>query len=189
MLSRMGELVELLDSENLLVLATHPGDEVVWCGALIARACLRGRPPLVAIMTDGGQDDALAEARAAQARAAAAALGLPDGRLFLLGLHRGTAPAPGSTLFQALVAGLHFLMWSRDCGVIVAPEGGDADARAAAAAARLLAEETGVALMHHGTGPARLAPGPAKAAALEAYNLPPMTGDEAFLMPSGRPSC
>ncbi len=189
MLLCMSELAALIDRENLLVLATHPGEEVFWCGALIARACARGRPPMVAIMTDGGQDTELAEARARQARAAAAALGLPEGRLFLLGLHRGTAPAPGSGLFRALVAGLHFLMWSRDCGVILAPADGDADARAAGEAARVLAAESCVALMRHGQGPARLASGPAKAAALAAYSLPPMPGDETYLMPSGRPRC
>ena len=185
----MGDLVEWLEYENLLVLATHPGEEVLHCGALIARACARGRPPLVAIMTDGGQDSALAEARAQQARAAAMALGLPEGRLFLLGIHRGTAPQAGSALFAALVSGLHFLMWSRDCGVIVAPAAGDGDAASAAAAARTLADETGVALMRHGTGPARLVAGPAKQAALAAYGLPPMPGEEAYLMPFGHPSC
>ena len=188
MLVCMSEVAALIERENLLVLATHPGEEVLFCGALIARACARGRPPLVAIMTDGGQDTVLAETRARQARAAAAALGLPEGRLFLLGLHRGTAPEPGGALFRALVAGLHFLMWSRDCGVIVAPAGGDGDASSAAAAAQALAGDTGVALMRHGTGNARLTTGPAKQAALAAYGLPPMPGGEAFLMPCGRRS-
>ncbi len=185
MLLCMSEVAMLIERENLLVLATHPGDEVVWCGGLIARACLRGRPPLVAIMTDGTPDTALAEAKARQASAAAAALGLPEGRLFLLGLHRGSAPVPGGGLFRALVAGLHFLMWSRDCGVIVAPAGGDADATSAAAAAQALAADTGVGLIHCGAGAVSLAPGPAKHAALAAYNLPPMPGCETYLMPSG----
>lgn len=191
MLPCMSDVAELLETENLLVLATHPGEEVLSCGALIARACARGRPPLVAIITDGGEDTALAEALAHQARAAAAALGLPEGRLFLLGLHRGTAPMPGSALFRALVGGLHFLMWSRDCGVILAPEAGPGDAATAAAAAAMLAAETGVGLARHGTGAPWMAPAPAqvaKRAALAAYGMPPAAeAAERYLTPSGQP--
>jgi len=192
MLLCMSEVAALVECENLLVLAAHPGEEVLHCGGLIAQACLRGRPPVVAVMTDGGNDTALAEARARQARAAAAALGLPAGRLFLLGLHYGTAPAMGSELFRGLVAGLHFLMWSRDCGVILAPAPapGDADADCAAAAARRLAEDSPVALWQHGTGAPWLAPPPAQAAkraALAAYGMQPAAeAAELYLRPSGR---
>ncbi|WP_368417909.1 PIG-L family deacetylase [Rhodovarius sp.] len=187
----MSKVAALVECENLLVLATHPGEEVLHCGGLIAQACLRGRPPVVAVMTDGGRDTALAEARARRARAAAAALGLPAGRLFLLGLHYGTAPAMGSELFRGLVAGLHFLMWSRDCGVILAPASGDADADCAAAAARCLAEDSAVALCQHGTGAPWLAPPPAQAAkraALAAYGMQPAAeAAEQYLRPHGRP--
>jgi LmbE family N-acetylglucosaminyl deacetylase len=190
MLLCMSEVAALIDRENLLVLATHPGDEVLRCGALIAHACARGRPPLVAIMTDGAQDNAVAEASARHARAAAAALGLPEGRLFLLGVHRGTAPSPGSRLFQALVSGLHFLMWSRDCGLIVAPWDGDADAATAAAAAHQLADDSGVAMLSHGIGAAWLPPASArvaKRAALAAYGMPAAEAAERYLTPSGPP--
>jgi hypothetical protein len=190
MLLSMSNVAALVEAENLLVLATHPGEEVLYCGGLIAQACLRGRPPVVAVMTDGGRDTALAEARARQARAAAAALGLPAARLFLLGLHRGTAPSSSSELFRGLVAGLHFLMWSRDCGVILAPASGDADAASAAAAARSLAEDGTVALMHHGTGFPWAAPPPvqaAKRAALAAYGMAPaVEAAERYLRPCGR---
>jgi LmbE family N-acetylglucosaminyl deacetylase len=191
MLLCMSEVAALVECENLLVLATHPGEEVLHCGGLIAQACLRGRPPVVAVMTDGGNDTALAEARARQARAAAAALGLPAGRLFLLGLHYGTAPAMGNELFRGLVAGLHFLMWSRDCGVILAPASGDADADCAAAAARCVAEDSAVALWQHGAGAPWLAPPPAQAAkraALAAYGMQPAAeAAEQYLRPYGRP--
>ena len=38
---------------NLFVLTAAPGDESLFCGGLITEACARGRPPFLAVLTDG----------------------------------------------------------------------------------------------------------------------------------------
>ncbi len=60
-----------------LVLAPHPDDEVFGLGATIALAVRRGIEVRTAVVTDGGAQGAPDE-REREARAAAAALGLPD---------------------------------------------------------------------------------------------------------------
>jgi LmbE family N-acetylglucosaminyl deacetylase len=142
-------------SENWLLLATRPGEETRLFGGLIAEACLRGRPPLVCLLTDGSgpaPDSAEGAARAAAAeravRRSTAALGLPEGRLFLFGLHDGTAPRAGAPLFGPLVVALDFLLWSRDCRAILGPgtAGASGDHDAAAEAAEAVAARTGLPL-------------------------------------------
>jgi LmbE family N-acetylglucosaminyl deacetylase len=99
---------------KFLVLAPHPDDESLGCGGLIAEACRRGRPPVVAILTDGAASHPhsraypparLAEVRAGEARQAVACLGLPAERLFLLGAPDGAAPHSGMGM-EALAARL-----------------------------------------------------------------------------------
>jgi LmbE family N-acetylglucosaminyl deacetylase len=144
------ELAELTRRENLLVLLTHPGEEVIRAGALIAQACRQARTPLVVVLTDGSApdgDQARAEARAASVRQAARGLGVPQHRVFLLGLLEGHPPAPGKALHAKLVAALIFLMWSRDCGVIVVARGPSADHACAWSAAEAVAAESGVRLV------------------------------------------
>ena len=148
------DIGQLAATENLFVLATRPGEETLCCGGLIALALERGRLPVVAVLTDGGGTDPAeatrrAEARARESRAATAALGLPEERLFLLGLYEGMAPASGTPFHEQLLAALIFLMWSRDCNVIVAPRerAGRHDHAVAEAAARTVAEQTGVGLV------------------------------------------
>ncbi|MBI3298071.1 MAG: PIG-L family deacetylase [Elusimicrobia bacterium] len=80
---------------TLLVLASHPDDESLGCGGVVAAHCRAGRRAVVAFATDGGagsparlRGPRLAELRRAEARAACRVLGaecefwgLPDGRL------------------------------------------------------------------------------------------------------------
>ncbi len=171
MLRAMTPMETLVATENLLVLAAVPGEEVRHCGGLIAHACARGRPPLVALLTDGAESDAEAAAVARRARQAAAALGLPETRLFLFGLRRGAAA--DAVMQAALVDALHFLMWSRDCAVLVAPPVGGVDHAAARDAARVVAVRTGVVALGVG-GEVFVPPVPAaarKVLGLAAYGL------------------
>lgn len=68
---------------HLLAFAPHPDDEVFGCGGLLARMADAGRQLTVIVATDGsaGGDDAggdLVETRAAESRAAARVLGIPE---------------------------------------------------------------------------------------------------------------
>src|ERR1700746_771451 len=49
----VGTLTDVIGSKTCLVLAPHPDDESLGCGGLIAACCAAGRPPGVAILTDG----------------------------------------------------------------------------------------------------------------------------------------
>jgi len=107
------------------VLAPHPDDESLGCGGLIAEACARGRPPVVAILTDGAGSHPhsriwprarLASLRADEVRAAAACLGLPPDQLVMLGAPDGGAPHEGPAA-AALAARLAAL--AAGCGAIL----------------------------------------------------------------------
>ena len=153
----VSEPQRLAGDETLLVLATRPSDETFFCGGLIAESCRRGRPPFVAVMTDGHSSEdipgsgeaAIANRREQQVRKAVKRLGLPDDNLNILGLFDGTVPSEG-TFFETLVEAVRHLMWRRDCNVICAPsvtsrESGD---RAAAGlVAREVARRSGVGLL------------------------------------------
>jgi LmbE family N-acetylglucosaminyl deacetylase len=99
----VADLDEVLPG-RFLVLAPHPDDESLGCGGLIAEACRRGRPPLVAILTDGAASHPgsqiypparVAALRELEVRQAVAHLGLPQDRLFMLGAPDGKAPHRG----------------------------------------------------------------------------------------------
>jgi LmbE family N-acetylglucosaminyl deacetylase len=99
----VADLDEVLPG-RFLVLAPHPDDESLGCGGIIAEACARGRPPIVAIMTDGAASHPnsrdypparLAELRAREVRNALACLGLPAERLVLLNAPDGDVPHAG----------------------------------------------------------------------------------------------
>jgi LmbE family N-acetylglucosaminyl deacetylase len=148
--------------QNLLVLATAPGDESRFCAGLIAEACLRGRPPFVAVLTDGSSaviagsnagPDAVAAALERQTRAAVGQLGVPSDWFLMLGLIDGTAPLAGRK-FDAVVAAVSLIMWRRDCNVLVAPSAGDPrpDYAACHEIAMAVAGRSGVGLVTYPTG-------------------------------------
>jgi hypothetical protein len=145
----------LIADRTMLVLAARPGDEAFACGGLIAEACARGRPPLVAILTDGASlgapemsPDTRAVAHERETRAAVQALGLPPGRLLMLGVRDDAVPAEGA-FFTRIVQAVGFLTWMRDLNVICGPR---ADEPAGAITAEI-ARQTGIGLLTYGRGP------------------------------------
>lgn len=98
------DLDAVIGGGTALVVAPHPDDESLGCGGLIAEACARGRPPVVAVLTDGTMSHPsspshpapkLKARREAETRAAVAALGLPPDRLHFLGFPDSQAPQEG----------------------------------------------------------------------------------------------
>ena len=111
-----------------LVLAPHPDDESLGCGALIAEACARGRPPLVVVATDGVGSHPnstayppgrLRTVREAETLAAVAHLGLPPERVAFLRLPDTAAPSEGPA-FDDAVAGLSTLAERFNCDAVLA---------------------------------------------------------------------
>ena len=158
-------LHDLTGDRTMLVLLAAPGDESAACGTLIAEACARGRPPMVAVLTDGAtigapglSADGRAAAHARETRAAVAALGLPPGRLLMLGVRDGAVPAEGA-FFDQIVDAVAFLTWMRDLNVICAPAAQDArpmHARTGAVAASVV-RRTGIAGLTYDSGAPALA--------------------------------
>ena len=143
--------MSLARDENLLILLTHPGEALAQPRILIAQACGAARTPLLVVLTDGSAPDtdpngaqARADAKAPATRGNALAMGLPEHRVFLLGLLDGTA---GPAIHARLVAALISLMWSRDGGVIAVARGHSPDHASAWAAGRAVADQTGMAFM------------------------------------------
>ncbi len=129
----LADLAAITGLRPLLVLAPHPDDETLGCGGLIAEACARGEDVRVVILTDGaGSHPAskafpparLAALRQAEARAAAAALGLSEDRITFLDLRDGAAPREGPS-FDALAARVAALMTRFGVGTICATWGHD----------------------------------------------------------------
>lgn len=85
----------LLGARPLLVLAPHPDDEVLGCGATIARARALGNEVRVVLVSDGsawppgGDRSAIAEARLAEMVLACTRLGVEPGAITHLGLPDG----------------------------------------------------------------------------------------------------
>ena len=88
-------------SGSALIVAPHPDDEVIGCGALIARKLAADSQVDVVILSDGGAStqpanasrEEKAQLRKAEAKAAMEVLGLPAGRLLFLGLEDGNLSA------------------------------------------------------------------------------------------------
>jgi LmbE family N-acetylglucosaminyl deacetylase len=88
-------------SGSALIVAPHPDDEVIGCGALIARKLAAGSQVDVVILSDGGAStrppnasrEEKARLRTAEAKAAMGVLGLTAGRLHFLGLDDGMLTA------------------------------------------------------------------------------------------------
>lgn len=111
---------ELLgDAAPLLVLAPHPDDESLGCGALIAACAAAGRPVHIAVISDGRFSHPgsrhwpaprLIALRAEETRDAVAALGLdPHGSPTFLGLPDRGVPSGGAALDAACDAIRHSL--------------------------------------------------------------------------------
>ena len=85
---RLVALDDIIGGGTCLILAPHPDDESLGCGGLIAACVAAGRPPLVAVLTDGAGShpnsrtyppDRLRAVRAQEVRTAVGMLGLPPG--------------------------------------------------------------------------------------------------------------
>jgi glycosyltransferase involved in cell wall biosynthesis/LmbE family N-acetylglucosaminyl deacetylase len=102
--------VPVLPRRRLTVLAAHPDDETLGCGALIARTRRAGLPVRVVVATDGRHSTAsellsperLAMLRSVELRAACLQLGVPDPEIVELGFVDGTLAAQGDALLEQL---------------------------------------------------------------------------------------
>jgi LmbE family N-acetylglucosaminyl deacetylase len=125
----LGSLEVVIGPGCGLILAPHPDDESLGCGGLIAASCEAGRPPIVAILTDGGMShpgskkfskEQLIRLREAEARDAASVLGLSQERLVFLRQPDTQAPRAGEA-FDRVVENLVSLADRRGCSSILAP--------------------------------------------------------------------
>src|ERR1700733_9497152 len=100
----LGSVGDIIGHGTALILAPHPDDESLGCGGLIATCAAAGRPPLVAILTDGAAShpnsrafppDRLRAQRALEARTAVVHLGLSPDRLVFLDQPDSAAPSQG----------------------------------------------------------------------------------------------
>lgn len=139
-----------------LILAPHPDDESLGCGGLIAAACAAGRPPVVAILTDGAASHpgsraypppALALLRRREAARAVAMLGLAPERLVFMDFVDAEMPKAGAA-FEAAAARLTSLAGEQGCGAVIGPWGCDphCDHEAGAALAAAVAAQSGLPL-------------------------------------------
>jgi glycosyltransferase involved in cell wall biosynthesis/LmbE family N-acetylglucosaminyl deacetylase len=102
--------VPVLPMRRLTVLAAHPDDETLGCGALIARTRDAGLPVRVVVATDGRYSTAsevltperLAELRSVELRAACTQLGVPDSEIVELGFVDGTLARERGALLDRL---------------------------------------------------------------------------------------
>jgi len=97
-------LVHMTGGGGIMVLAPHPDDESLGCGGLIATAVDVGVPASLVILSDGTGShphsqaysrESLRALREEEACAAAAALGLAEGRLAFYRLPDGAVPTHG----------------------------------------------------------------------------------------------
>ena len=110
---------------RFLVVAPHPDDESLGVGGLIAEACRLGRPPVVAVLTDGGASHPgshdypphrLAALRGKEVREAVALLGLPAENLVMLGAPDTAAPHEGEA---AAALARRIALLATGCGTIL----------------------------------------------------------------------
>jgi LmbE family N-acetylglucosaminyl deacetylase len=156
------DLRSITGGRNLLVLAAAPGDESLYCGHLIAQAAAGGRPPFVAVLTDGNRipvpkldsatPDEIALRHARDSARATTVLGVPDQWFLVLGPYDGTVSTSGPR-FESVVDALSMIMWRRDCNLIAVPWAADQrpDYIAAHAVGMALSTRDGVAHMAYRT--------------------------------------
>lgn len=142
---------------SALVVAPHPDDETLGCGAAILRKVAAGTPVTVAVVTDGRHShrtshltpDALAELRRAEMHEAAHRLGLGPDAVRWLGVTDGTVPARESDL-AARLAGLIAELRPDDVYATAADDGhGDHAAAGRAARAAVRATDGRVRLLEY----------------------------------------
>jgi LmbE family N-acetylglucosaminyl deacetylase len=126
----VGSLDNVIGSGTCLILAPHPDDESLGCGGLIAACTAAGRPPLIAVLTDGSGShpgsrafppDRLRAVRAQEVRAAVEHLGLAPDRVVFLNQPDTAAPHDGPA-FDAAAAVLSGLVRQEtNCTAVLAP--------------------------------------------------------------------
>ena len=110
--SRAADETQAAAGRSAVVVAPHPDDETLGCGALIARKRAAGTRVVVVVVTDGRLShrssvlapDELAAVRADEARAACARLGVEPGDLHLLGFEEGTVAARHAAVVERVAA-------------------------------------------------------------------------------------
>jgi LmbE family N-acetylglucosaminyl deacetylase len=126
----VGGLNEIIGSGSCLILAPHPDDESLGCGGLIAACVAAGRPPLVAILTDGAGShpqsrafpaDRLRAVRAQEARQAVAELGLSEDRLAFLDQPDTAAPHDGPAFDGVVTKLLALIDREPNCTATLSP--------------------------------------------------------------------
>jgi LmbE family N-acetylglucosaminyl deacetylase len=104
-------LREMLEDQPFIVIAPHPDDESLACGGLIAEACRQGLRGTVIVVSDGVGShpnskayppDRLRALREAEAKQAAAELGLKPEDMLFLGLPDRFVPFAGEAAEQAI---------------------------------------------------------------------------------------
>ncbi|HET6605662.1 MAG TPA: PIG-L deacetylase family protein [Rhodopila sp.] len=148
----MGSLDDIIGGGTCLVLSPHPDDESLGCGGLIAACAADGRPPIVAILTDGTGShpqsrkwppERLKALRYQEVTEAVSRLGLSPDRLVFLDARDTQAPTEGPA-FDAAANRLLDLMHGMTA--ILAPWRFDphADHVAAGLLAARVAKEAGI---------------------------------------------
>ncbi len=152
-----GSLDDIVGDEPFLVLSPHPDDETLGCGGLLTLAERAGRRGHVLILTDGAAShpnspsypaERLTALRREEARAALAALGLPEGRLGFLDLRDAATPSAGPA-FDAAVDAIAAQAEAVGARTLLVTWGHDphCDHETAAAMARVAAERLGLRLL------------------------------------------
>lgn len=101
---------EEITSRSTLVVAPHPDDETLGCGATIARMRARGTPVFALLMTGGGQSPRPADMtvtelvawRRAEATKALARLGVDEDSTIMLDFADGSLPSEPDALREAI---------------------------------------------------------------------------------------
>jgi LmbE family N-acetylglucosaminyl deacetylase len=110
LLARSHDVTEASSRARCLVLAPHPDDETIGCGATIARKRARGTDVRVVVATDGRfshnstvlTPDELAQIRSTEFRAACALLGVAQDEIRELGLREGALGVGRADLVRTL---------------------------------------------------------------------------------------